>query len=192
MASLKLGELLVQSRLLTEEQLQTALSEQQRSGGKLGETLVRLGLVTEAALVEVLARQVELPAIDPATVREVPAGLRACVPLKLARELAVLPIALRDEGRALAVAMADPHNPRHLEQLRTLTRCRIVPYMAGRLGILAALERLYAPPAADAAALAAALRQSGAGLEVLAELLVEKGLLTREELLARLTSRTVS
>ena len=53
---LRLGDVLVQEGIITEEQLQGALSEQKRIGGLLGEVMVTLGLVTEEKLVDEIGR----------------------------------------------------------------------------------------------------------------------------------------
>ena len=53
----RLGEILIQEGLLTEEQCQQVLSEQKSSGHRLGYLLVKQGLVEENAITKVLARQ---------------------------------------------------------------------------------------------------------------------------------------
>jgi len=60
----KLGELLLEQKLLTQEQLQAALDEQKRSGRKLGRVLTDLGLVREEKLHELLAANLQIPFID--------------------------------------------------------------------------------------------------------------------------------
>ena len=51
----RLGEQLIGSRLITQEQLDAALADQTSSGGRLGEVLVRMGVLTEQALAHALA-----------------------------------------------------------------------------------------------------------------------------------------
>jgi hypothetical protein len=58
---IRLGEVLVQQKLLSQEQLALALEEQKRSGRKLGRVLVELGFVTEEQISEALARQLNIP-----------------------------------------------------------------------------------------------------------------------------------
>jgi hypothetical protein len=69
--------------------------------------------------------------------------VRSKIPAETARDFAVLPLQLRDEGRTLVVAVADPLNVRHLDELRAVTKCRIVPNVAGRTSIARAYARLY-------------------------------------------------
>jgi MSHA biogenesis protein MshE len=60
----RLGDLLIQQGLLTEEQLKTALDEQKRTGRKLGRVFVESGYVTEEGISQALARQLRIPFVD--------------------------------------------------------------------------------------------------------------------------------
>ena len=60
----KLGEILVNEGLITNEQIQEGLSEQQKSGGLLGENLIKLGYVTELDIAAAMSTQFNLPYID--------------------------------------------------------------------------------------------------------------------------------
>jgi len=61
---IRLGDLLVDKGLITEQQLQHALSEQKKLGRKLGGTLVELGMIDEDSLLNLLASQLSIPLID--------------------------------------------------------------------------------------------------------------------------------
>lgn len=154
MASIRLGDLLVKARVITETQLNAALAEQQKWGGRLGETLVRMQILSEEMLVKALSKQLAVPSVDVEILQDVPAHVRAKVPAERARELCALPLGFRDEGRTLVIAMAEPQNLRHLDALRSLTGCRIVPQLAGRQAIERTLRRFY-QGAVDPQALAA-------------------------------------
>ncbi|ADO73218.1 general secretion pathway protein GspE [Stigmatella aurantiaca] len=143
MAQIKLGELLIKANVLQESQLKAALAEQAKWGGKLGEILVRMSLVSEDILVRALSKQLNIPAVNLDAVQMIPPHVRAKVPAQTARDFAVLPLQLRDDGKTLVVAVADPLNVRHLDELRAITRCRIVPNVAGRTSIARAFARLY-------------------------------------------------
>lgn len=143
MPSIRLGDLLVKAKVVSESQLKAALSEQQKWGGKLGEILVRMDLVTEDMLVKALSKQLGVPAVNLEAVQGVPPHVRAKVPADTARDLVALPIQLRDEGKTLIVAMAEPQNLKHLDTLRSLSRCKIVPQIAGRQAIARAFGRFY-------------------------------------------------
>jgi hypothetical protein len=143
MAQIKLGELLIKANVLQESQLKAALAEQAKWGGKLGEILVRMSLVSEDILVRALSKQLNIPAVNLDAVQMLPPHVRAKIPAQTARDFAVLPLQLRDDGKTLVVAVADPLNVRHLDELRAITKCRILPNVAGRTAIARAYARLY-------------------------------------------------
>jgi hypothetical protein len=143
MAQIKLGELLIKANVLQESQLKAALAEQAKWGGKLGEILVRMSMVSEDILVRALSKQLNIPAVNLDAVQVIPPHVRAKLPAQTARDFAVLPLQLRDDGKTLVVAVADPLNVRHLDELRAITKCRIIPNVAGRTSIARAYQRLY-------------------------------------------------
>ena len=61
---IRLGEILLQQKLLTEEKLRSALEEQKRSGRKLGRIFIDAGFVTEEQIGSALARQLQVPFIN--------------------------------------------------------------------------------------------------------------------------------
>lgn len=234
MPSIKLGELLVKAKVLNESQLKAALNEQAKWGGRLGEVLVRMDLVNEDMLVKALAKQLNVPAVNLNAVQSVAPHVKSKLSREVAKDLNVLPLQLRDEGKTLLVAMAEPQNLKLLDTLRSVTRCKIVPQIAGRNAIARAFGRFYdgeadasdvegsfkfvdaqgktivrntqeieagrsgraAPEAPAAAPLAQrpletleaieeAQKKEVAALKAMVELLIEKGLFSREEYLAK-------
>lgn len=143
MAQIKLGELLIKANVLQEGQLKAALAEQAKWGGKLGEILVRMSLVSEDILVRALSKQLNIPAVNLDAVQMIPPHVRSKIPAQTARDFSVLPLQLRDDGKTLVVAVADPLNVRHLDELRAISKCRIIPNVAGRTAIARAYARLY-------------------------------------------------
>ena len=97
----KLGDLLLESRLVTADQLSDALAKQKETGGKLGDILVSDNVLWEEDLVFTLARQQHRDAeeIDPYAV---PKNILDRIPERIAREHRVFP--LREEDGALVVA----------------------------------------------------------------------------------------
>ncbi|HEY3260102.1 MAG TPA: ATPase, T2SS/T4P/T4SS family, partial [Pseudonocardiaceae bacterium] len=105
----RLGDLLIEAKLATPEQVQAAIEESKRSPGKrLGERLVELGALDEQSLAWVLARQFGLDVVD---LREVRPDDEATALLseELARELKAIPLSIRDG--TVVVAVADPAGP---------------------------------------------------------------------------------
>lgn len=143
MAAIKLGNLLLKASVLTEQQLQAALNEQQKWGGKLGEILVRMNILTEEMLVKALSKQLNVVAVNLDSIQGVPPHVRAKIPSQVARDLSALPLQLRDDAKTLVVAMSEPQNLGHIDTLRSVSRCRILPQIAGRSSIARAFGRFY-------------------------------------------------
>ena len=61
---IRIGDLLIQNGLITEEQLMTALAEQKKTGRKLGRALIELGLVEEDKLLNLLSQQLDVPFVQ--------------------------------------------------------------------------------------------------------------------------------
>lgn len=143
MASIRLGDLLVKAKVISESQLRAALNEQQKWGGRLGELLVRMNFVTEDMLVKALSKQLNLQTVNLDAIQGVPPHVVAKVPFDVARDLVALPLQLRDDGKTLVVVMAEPQNLKHIDTLRSVSRCRIVAQIAGRQMIARAFARIY-------------------------------------------------
>lgn len=143
MPPIKLGDLLLKARAITDSQLKAALSEQQKWGGRLGEILVRMNILTEEMLVKALSKQLAVPAVNLDGVQGIPPHVKAKIPSQMAKDYAVLPIQLRDEGKTLVIAMAEPQNIEHVDMIRSVARCRIVVQVAGRTAIARAFGRFY-------------------------------------------------
>jgi len=137
----RLGELLVEAKLLSQEQVDRAIAEQKKSGQLLGATLIALNLVSERDLMGLLQRQLGLPLVDLETL---PVDETALSKVKedFARKYQALPIEI--EGRkTLVVAMSDPLNVAALEDLRFHAGMFIRPVLASPSQVIEAIERYY-------------------------------------------------
>ncbi len=134
----RLGDILIQEGLLTEDQCKQALAEQKSSGHRLGYVLVSMGLVEENAITTVLARQYRMPAVDLSKFR-VDERIIKLIPADLAIKHNVLP--LKREGRTLTVAMADPTNLGLIEDLKFITRYDLFPVIAGEYTLRKLIEQ---------------------------------------------------
>lgn len=202
---LRLGQLLMDSGLIDTAQLEQGIAEQKRRGGKLGSALVQLGLLSEAAVTQVIARQLHLPLAQLDATTRVPDAVLARLPRDVIAEQQILPLESLEQGHALAVAVCEPPGPARLDALRALVQGWIVPRLAGPRTLAEAIERHLGPsrvphPSGSLNATPAVSRarphpapSSPAGgqreLRAMIELLVEKGLITREEYLEKLTPR---
>src|SRR3712207_3708968 len=101
----RLGEILVQQKLLSEEQLQFSLAEQKRTGRKLGRVFIENGFVTEEQISGALAKQLNIPYINLKFYNLSPEVVRQ-LPETQARR--VRAIALEDKAGGLLIGVADP------------------------------------------------------------------------------------
>ncbi len=114
---LRLGELLVQQGLITQDQLRIALTEQKTQIMPIGRLLVRLGFVTEAVIRDIMARTIGQESIDLSQAL-VDAEALKLVPQEFARRHRLLPIAYDAEKNLLIVAITEVFNVVALDQLR--------------------------------------------------------------------------
>lgn len=101
----RLGQLLLDNKVITEEQLQTALVEQRRSGRKLGRVLTDLDIVREEKLHEVLAQHLQTPFID---VRQLTLDQQTVRLLPEVHARRFRSLVLQSDARGLLIGMADP------------------------------------------------------------------------------------
>ena len=139
-AATKLGQLLRNAGLITEEELQIALEQQKRTGERLGSILVSLGIIDEQSLLEALEYQLGIPHVDLSQVKYSPEAISA-LPENLARRYAAVP--LRREGNKLVVAMNDPMNLYTIDALRVATGLEIEPAVATARQLSKALDEAY-------------------------------------------------
>ena len=140
MARKKLGEMLVEAGVLSEQGLRMALNEQRRWGGTLGRTLIDMKLLSEAELVRVLASQLNIETVDLDQV-EIHSTVLDLVPGELAEHHSIVPFA--QPMKFLDVAMADPTNLGIIDELRIRTQLNIRPYLAGPKMIERAIAKHY-------------------------------------------------
>ena len=143
----QLGELLIDCRLITREQLDEALKLQVEKGGLLGQILVSLHYTTEEAIAQSLTAQYGFPYL-PLENYEIDEMATQLIPAPVARQYCLIPI---DRiGNALTVAMADPSNVQAIEDIELLTHCVIQTFVSTPSDILKAIDRSYpkdVPPA---------------------------------------------
>jgi len=104
---IRLGDLLVEHKVISQAQLEAALAEQKKTGRKLGRTLIDDGVISEDELLEFLSRQIGVPFIDLTHYPFKPETVRL-IPEIYARRLRA--IALDESGDEILVGMTDPTN----------------------------------------------------------------------------------
>ncbi|MCL5798646.1 MAG: Flp pilus assembly complex ATPase component TadA [Gammaproteobacteria bacterium] len=138
---LRLGELLIQARLISQATLEEALAEQRRSGHKLGRILVDLGFVDENELLKFLSRQLRLPLVDLRQLR-IRADLTPLLPEGLARRHRALVLDETPAG-SLRVAFADPTDLQAYDAVRQQLRRDIEPVLVRESDLLRTLDLVY-------------------------------------------------
>ncbi len=136
----KLGELLIEAGVLDDLSLRSALADQRRWGRPLGRTLVEMKLVEEPVLVDVLARQLNVDAIDLDQLA-ITADVLKLVPAELARQAQIMPF--RTIMKFLDVAMGDPTKLGIVDELRIRTQLNIRPFLCGPRQIERNIARYY-------------------------------------------------
>lgn len=111
----RLGDLLLEAGLITEEQLAKALAVQKKTRERLGKVLINIGYITEEGIIEVLEFQLGVPHMDLSAV-DVPREVASLIPLALAERYQVVPI--KQEGKKITLAMVDPTNIFAIDDVR--------------------------------------------------------------------------
>ena len=139
-AYMRLGELLVASGAITEEQLEQGLALQKGTKDRLGTVLIENGILTESQLIEALQMQLGIDYVDLTKVN-IPTELAQTVPKNLAKQYQVVPVkVVKDE---LYLAMSDPLNFYATEEVRKAVHKKVVPLVARASAIDHAIQTLY-------------------------------------------------
>jgi len=138
---MRLGDLLVHEGIISEPQLQQALSQQQQSGRKLGATLTELQFLTEQQLLQFLAQQLNVPFLDIAQKQINPKTVQLLPEVQARRFRALV---LEDHGSKVLLGMSDPADLAAMDQLAELLAPRQIELAVVREGqLIAAFDTLY-------------------------------------------------
>lgn len=141
----RLGDLLVEAKVINQEQLGKALEEQKskKSGKKLGAVLIDLGIVTERQIIEALKTQLKIESVELSGVR-IPEEITKLTDEQLLRKYNLIPFGFSEKNpNILKVAMADPLDIRAIDDLSIITGFQVERYVAGVGDIAAAIDRYY-------------------------------------------------
>jgi MSHA biogenesis protein MshE len=137
---LRLGDVLVQQRLISQEQLQQTLELQRQTGKKVGRLLIETGIITEELLANGLARQLRIPFVNLKTF-PFRADVVRLLPESAARRFRAL--VLEDKGDSLLVALADPLDLFAFDELTRLLKRNIGIAAVPESQLALAFDRLY-------------------------------------------------
>ena len=141
----RIGDILIDKGILTQDQLNIALTEQKKSTNKpLGKIIVSLGFATEAVVRDALGEALGQEAVDLTKV-VVDSEVLKLVDKDVARRYHVLPLSLDLKQRVLTIAMSDTFNVVAIDQLRALLggNVEIKPVLAGESEIESAIDNFY-------------------------------------------------
>lgn len=140
----RLGDRLIESGIITQDQLEIALLEQKTMQKPLGETLIALGFVTDEVIRDVLSSSLGQLSVDLKNI-VVDAEVLDILGQKAARQLRVVPLSFDEQSGRLELAIADTFDVITLDKVKALIdrRIEVVPKMAAINQIDLALDRLY-------------------------------------------------
>lgn len=137
---LRLGDFLLEMKLITESDLDKALKLQRTIGKRLGDTLVELGILTETKLSMALAEHLDCTFIEPDLRAIEPSLLKSGISIKHMRDHLVIPFARTAEG--VIVIFHDPDNKKVLNIAKQAFGNNIIPAIATKTSILGAIEAI--------------------------------------------------
>ncbi|MEB0010081.1 GspE/PulE family protein [Glaciimonas sp. Gout2] len=137
---IRLGEILLQQKLLSQEQLQLGLSEQQRTGRKLGRIFVENGFATEDAISAALARQLRIPYIH-LKQYHIKSNIVLLLPEIQARRFRA--IVMEEQPAGLLIGMADPTDLFAYDEIARLLKRDITLAVVNESELLQTIDRLY-------------------------------------------------
>jgi MSHA biogenesis protein MshE len=136
----RLGDVLIAQKAISQEQLRLGLEEQKRSGRKLGRALIDLGFVSEERIAQALARQLNLAFVN-LKMYNFNRAIVLKLPEAAARRFRAL--ALEDRGAAMLVGMADPTDLFAFDELTRILKKDIELAVVAESEVLQALDQVY-------------------------------------------------
>jgi type IV pilus assembly protein PilB len=140
-SKLRLGDILKEMGLVTDEQVENAIGRQKETRKRLGQLLLEDGIVTQLDLTKALAQKFGVSFLDLTSTR-FDGGATAYIDEKLARRYGAVPVRFLDDG-TLLVAMIDPQNLPAQEDLAIITGFQIQPAIASEEDVFGAIAKIY-------------------------------------------------
>ena len=142
----RLGDLLVEAGLIDQFQLRSALSEQQKWGGRLGNHFVRLKFITEEKLIKFLSQQLKIQYVDITKIKIAPSSIEL-IPEEVSTKHNILPLGVKVEGgkKTLFIATSDPTNLEAIDEIQFLTGYTVKPILAADTAISKGIRDYYNP-----------------------------------------------
>lgn len=145
-AKKRLGEILVEDGIVTDEQVSTALEEQKKPGNegmKLGDVLVDMGYVTDMQMAAALSRQLGYEKVNLSQERVSDTVIKLANE-SILRKYSVMPFGYSERNaNVLKMAMSDPLDIRAVDDMMVITGCHLEIYITTQRDIAAAIDRYY-------------------------------------------------
>lgn len=135
-----LGNLLLKTNQISEEQLLEALKEQKIKGKRLSSVLVKLGFITEEALTAILSQQYNIPAVK-LFEQSIDRSLLKTVSYDTAKRYQIMPVARSAD--TITIAMADPSDSFAIDHVKFLTSMKVAVVIASESDIVEVIESHY-------------------------------------------------
>ncbi len=169
---MRIGEMLLAQKYITQEQLDQALEDQKKTGKRLGRTLVDLKFMPEERLVEILSKQFEVPyvklenfALDPEAYTYLPEDL--------CRTYKVVPLFIskgeddrRVQREAMTIAMTDPTNMRVINIVKFKVKMEVDIVMASDADVVKTIDRVFSGHSTSEESLAELISDTKEGEEL--------------------------
>lgn len=137
---IRLGDLMVEQKLISKSQLEEALADQKRSGRKLGRILVENGYTTEEQMFQVLSEQLKIPFVDLLRYNFNPDIIRLIPEIQSRRFRAV---ALSSDGDGVLIGMVDPTNIFAYDELTRILKRPIKLAIVREADLLKTIDTVY-------------------------------------------------
>lgn len=139
---LRLGDVLVNSGIITDEQLEKALEFQKGTGRKLGEVLIDEGIASDEAITKALSSQLGIEMVDLRNI-SIPEDILGLVPSNVLKKNKMIPFEYGDNLNVIRVAMVDPMDMNAQDDISIITNLQVEAVAATNQSVMLALDRYY-------------------------------------------------
>ena len=139
----RLGEMLIDAGLISEDQLQQALAGQKKARLKLGQYLTQQGIVTEEEIIDQISRQLRIEKYDANKYPGNP-SLAELVPYDMAQKLQLVPLSKRfNRFNLLTIAMVDPMDINALDTVEAHVNMEVEPVVCSERELSQLISTIY-------------------------------------------------
>lgn len=150
--NLRIGDILLNKGVITDDQLTRALAEQKARKIKIGEALISLGFVTQDMINDILCEQLDIEYVDLRKI-DIDENAMHMVSEDIIRKYLVVPFALdKKQANVLNVAMENPMDIMAMDDISIITGLNVMPFLANANDITATIDKYYGQSQAIAVA----------------------------------------